>query len=90
MREDANARYTYDEAGNLKTRALKATGKFTAYGYDAESQLVQIQEFNSNLDISPTKTLTFRYDGLGRRIEKKLVPQVGATKTREGKGDGFT
>ncbi len=66
---DTNFTYQYDDNGNLTRKTLLATGNYTQYTYDAENRLTQVQEFAAG---NPTAvaTSTYRYDGLGRRIEK--------------------
>ena len=66
---DATHSYQYDDNGNLTRKTLLVTGTFTAYTYDAESRLTKVEEFAAG---NPTAiaTSTYRYDGLGRRIEK--------------------
>jgi RHS repeat-associated protein len=46
-----------------------ATGNYTQYTYDAENRLTKVEDFVVG---NPTAafTSTYRYDGLGRRIEK--------------------
>jgi RHS repeat-associated protein len=66
---DATHSYQYDDNGNLTRKTLLATGNFTQFTYDAESRLVKVEDFAAG---NPTAafTSTYRYDGLGRRIEK--------------------
>ncbi|MBA5872138.1 MAG: hypothetical protein GDA68_19385, partial [Nitrospira sp. CR2.1] len=66
---DANYNYQYDDNGNLTRKTLLATGNFTQYTYDAENRLTKVEDFVAG---TPTAafTSTYRYDGLGRRIEK--------------------
>ena len=66
---DANFAYQYDDNGNLTRKTLLATGNYTQYTYDAENRLVKVEEFATG---NPTAiaTSSYRYDGLGRRIEK--------------------
>ena len=66
---DANFAYQYDDNGNLTRKTLLATGHYTQYTYDVENRLTQVQEFAVG---NPTAITTsgYRYDGLGRRIEK--------------------
>ena len=66
---DINFGYQYDDNGNLTRKTLLATGNFTSYTYDAENRLTKVEEFAAG---NPTAALTstYRYDGLGRRIEK--------------------
>jgi YD repeat-containing protein len=66
---DATHSYQYDDNGNLTRKTFLATGNFTQYTYDAENRLTKVEEFVAG---NPTAfaTSTYRYDGLGRRIEK--------------------
>jgi RHS repeat-associated protein len=66
---DANFAYQYDDNGNLTRKTFLATGNFTQYTYDAENRLTKAEDFAAG---NPTAfaTSTYRYDGLGRRIEK--------------------
>ncbi|MCS6328970.1 MAG: hypothetical protein H8K06_18065 [Nitrospira sp.] len=66
---DANFTYQYDDNGNLTRKTLLATGNYTQYSYDAENRLIQVQEFAAGNPTAVT-TSSYRYDGLGRRIEK--------------------
>ena len=66
---DANHVYQYDDNGNLTRKTLLATGNFTQYTYDAENRLTKVEDFVAG-NPTPTATSTYRYDGLGRRIEK--------------------
>ena len=66
---DANDGYQYDDNGNLTRKTLLAMGNFTAYMYDAENRLTKVEEFAAG-NPTPAFTSTYRYDGLGRRIEK--------------------
>ena len=66
---DANYTYQYDDNGNLTRKTFLATGNYSQYTYDAENRLTKVEEFVAG---NPTAfaTSTYRYDGLGRRIEK--------------------
>jgi RHS repeat-associated protein len=66
---DANYGYQYDDSGNLTRKTLLAIGNYSQYTYDAENRLTKAEEFAAG---NPTTiaTSTYRYDGLGRRIEK--------------------
>ncbi len=66
---DANFAYQYDDNGNLTRKTLLATGNYSQYTYDAENRLTQVQEFAAGNPTAIT-TSNYRYDGLGRRIEK--------------------
>ena len=66
---DATHSYQYDDNGNLTRKTLLATGNSSQYTYDAENRLTKVEDFAAG---NPTAfaTSTYRYDGLGRRIEK--------------------
>jgi RHS repeat-associated protein len=66
---DAMHSYQYDDNGNLTLKTLLATGNYTQYTYDPENRLTKVEDFAVG---NPTAfvTSTYRYDGLGRRIEK--------------------
>lgn len=61
--------YQYDDNGNLTRKTLLATGNFTVYSYDPENRLTKVEDFVAG-NPTPAATSTYRYDGLGRRIEK--------------------
>lgn len=67
--EDDAFTYGYDANGNLVRRQDKATGDVTVYVYDAQNQLVGIQRPDGS-------TVSYRYDGIGRRIEKDVAGVV--------------
>ena len=69
LTENAQFIFEYDANGNQTKKTSKATNNFTVYTYDAENRLIQVQDFVAG---NPTAiaTSTYRYDGLGRRIEK--------------------
>ena len=66
---DATHSYQYDDNGNLTRKTLLATGHYTHYTYDAENRLTKVEDFVAG-NSTPAFTSTYRYDGLGRRIEK--------------------
>jgi RHS repeat-associated protein len=63
--EDANFIYQYDNNGNLILKTPKISGPITSYEYDAENKLVRV--------VSNGTTANYKYDGLGRRVEKEIV-----------------
>jgi RHS repeat-associated protein len=71
---DADYDYTYDADNNMVSRTAKSGGATTTFAYDAENRLVQVA--------SPTVTVDFRYDGLGRRIEKRVTQSSVTTIAR--------
>ena len=62
--EDANFTYQYDNNGNLTLKTPKTPGPFTSYEYDAENKLVRA--------VTNGTTANYKYDGLGRRVEKEV------------------
>ena len=66
LTDDDQFTYTYDANGNLATKTSKANPtQITTYTWDAQDQLVQI-------DFPDATNATYKYDGLGRRIEKNV------------------
>jgi len=63
--EDDAFLYQYDANGNLTRQTAKSGGAITNYTWNAQDQLTQI-------DFPDDTTATYRYDGLGRRIEKNV------------------
>ncbi len=72
---DATHSYQYDDNGNLTRKTLLATGNYTQYTYDAENRLIKVEDFAAG-NPTPAFTSTYRYDGLGRRIEKVANGQM--------------
>src|SRR5262249_43032610 len=68
-----NFTYQYDNNGNMTRKTAKAGSTVTSYEYDAENKLATV--------MTGTKTVNYRYDGLGRRVEKEVV-DGGTTTTR--------
>ena len=63
--EDASFTYQYDANGNLTRKTAKVGGALTSYEYDAENKLTRV--------ISNGTVADYRYDGLGRRVEKQVT-----------------
>lgn len=63
--EDDTFTYAHDANGNLTSKSVKASGETTGYRYDAKNQLVGI-------DLPDGTVVDYRYDGMGRRIEKNV------------------
>ncbi len=63
--EDAIFTYTYDANGNRTSKTDKTTLVLTTYTYDVENQLTRV-------DLPRGQVATYRYDSLGRRIEKAV------------------
>jgi len=62
---DANFTYTYDNNGNLTQKTTITTSAFTLYEYDAEKKLIRVVREDGSI-------VNYKYDGLGRRIEKEV------------------
>jgi len=65
LNEDGDFIYQYDNNGNMTRKTAKAGGEITSYEYDAENKLVRA--------VMPATTVDYKYDGLGRRVEKDVV-----------------
>ena len=77
--DDKVYRYRYDLNGNLIERQHKANSGRTIYDWDRENRLIQIIEYSNGTDVS--KRVSYRYDGTGRRIEKKVRGLAGQAET---------
>ncbi|NCP03637.1 MAG: RHS repeat-associated core domain-containing protein [Deltaproteobacteria bacterium] len=72
--------YAYDARGNQTHRYLNATHTdYWQYTWDAENQLTQAQLVTDGVTL---RTLNFKYDPFGRRIEKQVVDTLSTTTTR--------
>ncbi len=67
--------YADDANGNLTSRTEHATGAVTTYTYDVDHQLTRIARPDGMV-------VTYRYDGLGRRIEQAVGSGLGAQVAR--------
>ena len=65
LTEDDQYTYNYDNNGNLISRISKADGATTQYTYDTSNRLIRV-------DLPGGEIATYRYDPLGRRIEKNV------------------
>jgi len=54
-----------DNNGNLTQKTNKTTSAFTLYEYDAENKLIRVVREDGSI-------VNYKYDGLGRRIEKEV------------------
>ncbi|MDD5492517.1 MAG: RHS repeat-associated core domain-containing protein, partial [bacterium] len=62
--DDGTYTYTYDHDGNMVTKQNKTTLETTTYTYNSEDQLIGV--------VTPAQTISYKYDALGRRIEKNV------------------
>jgi RHS repeat-associated protein len=65
LNEDGDFTYQYDNNGNMTRKTAKVSGAVTTYHYDAENKLVRV--------VSGGTTVNYKYDGLGRRVEKEVT-----------------
>ncbi len=65
LTQDTTSAYAYDANGNLIEKRSLKDGRVTTYTYDAEDRLIRV--------VTPKAEVTFQYDPLGRRIEKRVV-----------------
>jgi RHS repeat-associated protein len=77
LTEDDTYDYTYDANGNLTQRTVKPDQETLKFYYNAENQLTKIEKLEHPTS-SPYSTITYSYDGLGRRIQKN----IDGTKTK--------
>ncbi|HBB66423.1 MAG TPA: hypothetical protein DCZ93_03800, partial [Elusimicrobia bacterium] len=66
LTENSSYTYTYDANGNLDGQTEKATNAHTTYAYNSENQLI-------SATMSDGTVATYKYDPLGRRIEKAVT-----------------
>jgi RHS repeat-associated protein len=62
--EDSAFTYSHDANGNLTRKTNKSTGELTSYEYTADNQLVRV--------VRNGTVINYRFDGLGRRVEKEI------------------
>lgn len=74
---DGEFTYQYDDEGNLVLRTESATGETTEYNYDHRNRLLNVIEKSRSGSLLSESN--YRYDVLGRRIEKIENGQVTKT-----------
>jgi RHS repeat-associated protein len=62
-----NSSYTYtsDASGNITSRTNRATGEKLTYVHDSANEIIEV-------DASTYTVATYRYDSVGRRVEKNV------------------
>lgn len=60
---------TYDASGNVTWWSVKATGDYKTFTWDPEDRLTEVT-LHANEAQTPYRTVTFAYDGVGRRVKK--------------------
>jgi RHS repeat-associated protein len=77
--EDYANFYLYDNNGNLQSKQQKGlSGEVTNYVYSSENQLLGFKVYPSGTS-SPTKEVTYAYDALGRRMERRVIDHTAET-----------
>jgi RHS repeat-associated protein len=66
--DDGTYTYTYDHDGNMTKKVKKVGSDTTTYSYNSEDQLIGV--------VTPTQTISYKYDALGRRIEKNVAGTI--------------
>ncbi len=75
LTNDKTYTYVYDKNGNLTERTHTTTGEITTYTWDYENQLTSVTK-KPNATAEPTSEVTYKYDALGRRIQKNVNDTV--------------
>jgi RHS repeat-associated protein len=70
--EDESFTYSYDKNGNTISKTNKVTGEYTRYHWNAENQMTGLEKYAQAGDTTPTSTISYIYDGLGRRVAKNI------------------
>ncbi len=65
LTRDSTSAYAYDANGNLVEQRRLTDGRVTTYTYDVEDRLIRV--------VTPSAEVTFQYDPLGRRTEKRVI-----------------
>ena len=71
LTDDGTYTYKYDSKGNMTEKTHKTNKQVTRYHWDIENQLIKVTT-HENETALPSKTITYAYDALGRRIEKNI------------------
>jgi YD repeat-containing protein len=74
MTANSNASYTYDSNGNTPTKTVGSDT--TTYSWDYENHLTSVALPGTG------RTVTFKYNPMGRRIEKSSTATTSASPTR--------
>lgn len=64
LTQDTQFSYVYDDNGNLIQKTDLLSSQVTEYSWDAQNQLIAVND--------GTNSITYAYDGLGRRIGKTV------------------
>lgn len=69
--DDGETTFQYDQSGRLRQSVDKESGLITDLIYNGGDQLIRIEQRASAADL-PTIVASYRYDGLGRRVERTV------------------
>ena len=72
LENDKTYTYIYDKNGNLTQRNHSTTGEITTYAWDYENQLTSVTTKASATATENTSEVSYKYDVLGRRIQKNV------------------
>jgi len=72
LTSDDQFTYSYDNNGNQTSKTDKSTNKYYEYTYNNENQLTIYKEYTDSSKTTLLKSANYKYDGLGRRIEKEV------------------
>ena len=75
LTDDGTYTYKYDVKGNMIERKHKTSNQTTRYEWDIENQLIKVTTHETE-SAMPSETITYAYDGLGRRIEKNINGKI--------------
>ena len=77
LMDDGTYSYLYDAEGRMTLRMNKQTNETEKYAWNQGSQLTQIDVLASASSTTPTKTVRYGYDQLGRRsmVQNQTPPQ---------------
>jgi RHS repeat-associated protein len=62
--------YSYDARGNLVLEQDRSSGARVAYGWNVKNQLLRVDTYVDATSATPSRTLQYTYDPLGRRASK--------------------
>lgn len=87
IQDDGQYTYVYDNNGNMLTKSSKVQGISYAFEYNSRNQMKKAFVLSSPLAV-PNKTVFYSYDALGRRTQKAVSDNNGASYTRKYIYDG--
>jgi len=76
---DGKFQYTYDLNGNQVTKRDVVTSELTEYSWSSDDELVRVVIKRDGAN--PVKAVDFKYNGLGRRVEKTVTDHLDSNKS---------